>query len=251
MVKGLYTSALGMITQMYRMDVVTNNLANVDTPGYKRDIVAAQSFSAELMKRINEPGIRLFKDYPLGMVSQGVYVDDIYTDYSMGSFRQTKGPFDLAIAGSGFFCVQVNGAELYTRDGTFTLRPDGVLVTKDNGVVMGERGEIKLTDGNVFIDEKGRVYAGGEFIDTLKLIDFSDRKFLHKLENNYYKTTDDSKPIPFTGRVEQGMLENSNANTVREMVEMIALSRQYESNARMIAFHDAMMSHSANDIARR
>jgi len=251
MIRGLYTSALGMITQMNRMDVVANNIANVDTTGYKRDQVVAQSFTEELMKRLNDPGLRMFKDYPIGKVSQGVYVNDIYTDFTAGSLKQTAGPLDLAIHGQGFFCVWVDGEELYTRDGSFTLMPDGTLSTTDGGRVQGQSGDIILPNGIIVIDETARVYVNDLYIDTLKLTDFTDKHTLRKDKDNYYRVTPGSVQAPFEGMVSQGFLENSNVNSVREMVEMIALSRAYDTNSRLITIHDQLMGRSANDIARR
>ncbi|MCL2707810.1 MAG: flagellar basal-body rod protein FlgF [Defluviitaleaceae bacterium] len=251
MVRGLYTSALGMITQMNRMDVVANNIANVDTTGYKRDQVVSQSFSEELMRRLNDPVTRMFKDYPIGTVSQGVYVNDIYTDHSAGSFRQTGSSLDLALKGQGFFSVTVNGEELYTRDGSFTLASNGALVTKDGGWVQGAGGDVILPNGPVVIDEAGRIFVNGIYIDTLKLTDFSDKHTLRKEKDNYYRVTAESQFAPFEGSVTQGFLENSNVSSVREMVEMIALSRAYETNSRMITVHDAIMARAVSEIGRR
>lgn len=251
MIRGLYTSALGMITQMQRMDVVTNNIANVDTAGYKKDQVASQSFSEQLMKRINDPGLRLFRDFPVGKVSQGVFVDDIYTDFSAGSLRQTNGSLDLSLNGQGFFCVNVNGSELYTRDGSFTLMSDGTLVTTDGGRVQGENGDIVIPNGVISIDESGRIFSNDVYIDTLKLTDFTDKHTLRKDRDNYYRTTNESQITAFGGLVIQGYLENANVSSVKEMVEMITLSRAYETNSRMVTIHDATLNRAVNDIARR
>jgi flagellar basal-body rod protein FlgG len=240
-----------MITQMNRMDVVANNIANVDTTGYKRDQVASKSFTEEMMKRIHDPGLRLFKDYPVGRVSQGVYVDDIYTDFSTGPMRQTGGSLDVALNGQGFFCVSVNGEELYTRDGTFVLYPDGTLATKDGGHVLGNNGDITLPNGIINIDESGRIFVSGEYIDTIRTIDITDKHTLRAFKDNYYRTTPESETAAYTGSVVQGFLENSNVSSVKEMVEMITLNRIYEANSRLIAVHDQTLGRAVNDIARR
>lgn len=251
MVRGLYTSALGMITQMQRMDVVANNIANVDTTAYKKDQVVSQSFAEELMKRINEPGVRLFKNFNIGKVSQGVFVDDIYTDFAPGTLRRTDASLDLAISGYGFFSVNVNGEELYTRDGSFTLMPDGTLATLDGGHVQGQNGDIVIPHGDIDIDENGRIYSNGLYIDMLKLTDIADTHTLRKEQNNYYRITAQTEFLPFEGQVLQGLLENSNTKSVKEMVEMIALSRAYETNSRMVTIHDTTLNRAVNDIARR
>jgi flagellar basal-body rod protein FlgG len=233
------------------MDVVTDNIANVDTTGHKRDQVVSQSFTEELMKRLHDPGMRMFKDYPVGQVSQGVFVDDIYTDFSPGTFRQTNGTLDLAMDGQGFFCVDVNGTEMYTRDGSFTTLPDGTLVTSDGGHVKGQNGDILLPNGYIVIDENARVFVNGQYIDTLQMTDFSDKHTLRKTKDNYYTVTAESEKVPYAGRVEQGYLENSNVSSVKEMVEMITLSRAYETNARMISVHDQTLARAVSDIGRR
>jgi flagellar basal-body rod protein FlgG len=240
-----------MITQMQRMDVVTNNIANTDTTGYKKDQVASQSFTDELARRLNDPGLRLFQNRGVGPMGQGVFIDDVYTDFSTGSLRQTGGSLDIAINGHGFFCVDVNGEELYTRDGSFVLRADGALITKDGGLVQGQNGMINLPNGSITIDETGRIIVGDQYVDTLRVTAFTDNHTLRKLHDNYYRTIGSSQMAPFTGLLTQGFLENSNVNSVKEMVEMIALSRAYETNARMISIHDQTMNRAVNDIARR
>jgi flagellar basal-body rod protein FlgG len=241
-----------MMTQMQRMDVVTNNIANADTTGYKKDKVAAQSFTEALMHRINDPALlRMFKNSPIGGLNQGVFIDEVYTDFTGGSLRQTNGPLDVAIGGQGFFVVEVNGETLYTRDGSFVLRSDGALIKKDGGLVQGENGNIMLPNGAITIDENGRIFVGDDFIDQLRITDFADKTILRKLQDNYYRTIENTGTIPFEGSLSQGFLENSNVNSVKEMVEMIALSRSYETNSRMITIHDTTLGRAVNDIARR
>ncbi len=257
MIKGLYTAALGMTVQMKRMDVVTNNIANSDTAGFKRDIPVTQSFSALLERRLDDyAGSSRIHDKPVGNVSPGLFVDSVYTDFSTGTLRSTGGPFELAISGDGFFCVNVktdNGdtTEKYTRDGSFTLTADRTLVTKDGFPVLGEKGAVKLPEGEVSISKNGEIYVNGEMIDTLKLVDVENKESLRKAGNSLYDITDDSKLKGFKGEVVQGYLENSNTNSVREMVDMIALSRVYEANSKVVSAMDANLGRAVNEIARK
>lgn len=252
MVRGLYTSALGMITHMQRMDVTTNNMANVNTTGYKRDHVVSHAFSDRLMTRLNDPGIRLFSEFPIGRINPGVFVDDVFTDWQQGAFQQTGNHLDVAISGQGFFVVSMQGQEenLYTRDGTFSL-VGGVLLTKEGGRVQGQNGDITIPDGNIVIDENGRIFANEEYIDTLLMTNFSDLHSLRKTKDNFFTTTDASEAIPFVGTLQQGFLEGSNINIVNEMVQMITLSRAYETNARMITLTDQTLQHAVNSIGSR
>lgn len=256
MVRGLYTSALGMRTQMQKMDVVANNIANVNTTGYKKDMVVSRAFTEELMKRLDDPGESFRHDVPVGKVSQGVFVDDVYTNFTNGSLYVTGGSLDLGITGSGFFAVNVqdnngNATEMYTRDGAFTLASDGTLMTKEGNRVVGTSGDIVIPNGTIDIDAAGTVTANGVYVDTIKMTDFDDLHTLRKYGDNLYTTTAESTATAFQGALEQGVLENSNVNTVKEMVDIITVSRSYETNQRLILVHDTVMNRSVNDIARR
>ncbi|MCL2500181.1 MAG: flagellar hook-basal body protein [Defluviitaleaceae bacterium] len=254
MIRGLYTSALGMITNMQRMDVITNNMANADTTSFKRDHVVSHQFSELMMNRLHDPwsmpGLRLFHHTPVGPVAPGVFVDDVFTDWTQGSFRQTGSSFDLALQGQGFFIVNLNGEELYTRDGSFTLF-NGMLLTAEGGRVQGMSGDIVIPDGIASISERGRIYVNGEYVDTLQFTNFSDLHSLRKMEDNFFRTTEDSVRIPFGGRVHQGYLENSNSSIVNEMVQMITASRAFETNSRMVTVQDQTLQRAVNDIAGR
>ncbi len=255
MIRGLYTSALGMTTQMKRMDVVSNNLANADTNGFKKDTVSTKSFADELTKRLDDPKYN-FLNMPekTGNLSLGVYADEVYTDFSQGAVKQTGNKLDCSIGGKGFFSVSVskNGetSEKYTRDGSFTLTNDRTLTTKQGYPILGEKGQIKV-DGEFSVDEKGNVYSDGKFVDKLKLTDFNDYKTLRKYGENLTDVTSDTKKVSFAGSVNQGSLEASNVNVVREMVEMITVSRSYEANQRMIQAADQTLGRAVNDLARK
>lgn len=256
MIRGLYTSALGMTTQMQKMDVVANNIANVNTTGYKKDMVVTRSFSEELMRRLDDPGYHFPHDKAVGNVSQGVFVDDVYVDFSNGSLQNTGGSLNLAISGSGFFAVQTmdgngNPVEMYTRDGAFTRSADGTLMTKEGNKVAGLNGDIVLEDGHITIDQQGGVYVNDNYVDTIKMVDFEDKHTLRKTKDNLYMITPESSESVFSGTVEQGVLENSNVNSVKEMVDIITVSRAYEANQRMITIHDTTLNRAVNDIGRK
>ena len=250
MVRGLYTSAIGMHNSMQRMDVITNNLANINTTAYRRDHVVSHAFTEQFLYRLHDPDFRILNPIIIGRVSPGLFVDEIFTDWSQGSLEQTHGPLDLAIMGEGFFVVLVDDELLFTRDGSFTLA-NGVLMTTCGGRVQGLGGDINLPNGEIAIGEAGRIYVNGEYIDTLRLTSFTDLHTLRKLENNFFRTTEDSVEAAFAGSVHQGFLEGSNFNIVSEMVQMITLSRAYDTNARMVSMQDQTLQQAVNDIARR
>lgn len=254
MIRGIYTSALGMITNMQRMDVVTNNISNVNTVGYKRDHVVSHAFSDVFMSRMNDPGLRMFKSWPIGTLNPGVFVDDVFTAFTQGAFMETGNPLDLTLAGQGFFVVNWNGEELFTRDGAFTMA-NGVLMTKEGATLQGQNGDITVPNGYIVIDEQGRVLVNGEYIDTLRTANFT-REGLHslrKMQNNFFRASEytPGEDIPFVGTIQQGFLEASNVNIVKEMVQMITVSRAYDTNAKMITIQDGTLQRAVNDIARR
>lgn len=258
MVRGLYTSALGMTTQMKKMDVVSNNIANVDTTGYKKDGVVTKSFDEELLYRLYDNQDR---NYPagkvnIGSINYGLSVDNIYTDFSSGSIKITNAPLDLTLTDSGFFVVNHidkngNSTEKYTRDGGFAINQEGALLTKDGYSVLGESGPIILPAGSVVINETGRIFVNNEYIDTIRTVALSDNTDAVKFGENLYNFKDTATVTAYTGGIIQGALEGSNVNSVREMVEMITLSRVYESNQKMIQTHDSILAKVVNDIGRR
>ncbi len=255
MIKGLYTSALGMTTQMSKMDVVSNNIANAGTTGFKKDTVVTRAFTEELMERLNDK-TDVENSKRIGNVSQGVFIDDVYTNFKSGSLQQTNGTLDLAITGNGFFTVTTLNRDnsettRYTRDGSFTLDANGVLRTKDGHAVMGENGQITITGTNVVVTDDGSIYSNGTLIDRFAIVDFTDTHSLRKYGSNLYNTTPESVVGPFTGTVSQGFLESSNVNSVNEMVDMITVSRTYEANQRLITIHDMILGKVVNEIGRK
>ncbi|MBE6011435.1 MAG: flagellar basal-body rod protein FlgF [Lachnospiraceae bacterium] len=259
MIRGLYTSALGMTTQMNKMDIISNNIANVNTTGYKKDGVITQSFSEELMKFMDSAEGKksmLSGVQSVGKFSHGLFVDNIYTNFSNGSLKGTSGPLDCAVSGSGFFVIEKlndNGeaTEKYTRDGAFTIGAEGYLSTKDGDAVMGMNGKIAIPNGNISITDNGDVYVNSELIDRLKLVDFEDKTALRKEGSNLYSTLEGTEASAFKGKIEQGFLEASNVNSVNEMIELINISRTYEANQKMIQSHDSTLSKAVNEIGSR
>jgi len=256
LVRGLYAAGLGMTTQLKKMDIVSHNIANVGTAGYKKDSVATQSFAEELMKRLHDPGLQIFGHaVNIGRITSGVFVDTVFTNYSSGSIVKTDNVLDLSIAGDGFFAVDVAGpggrtAEKYTRDGQFTLA-DGRLLTRDGAAVLGVTGPVTVPEGDIVIDPAGNIFVNGDYINSLRMVDFEDRSTLRSVKDNMFETTADSVFKPATGLVEQGSIESSNVNSAREMIEMITVNRVYEANQRSIVTIDNTLNKAVNEIANK
>jgi len=239
MVKGLYTAYTGLANQQNRLDVVTNNLANATTTGYKKEGTTAQSFDSLMAIKINDPTSANINQN-IGTMSLGVKIGENYRDYSQGSFKSTSGLYDFALSGSGLFSIDFTSktgqeSTMYTRDGSFQMAQDGSLVTKDGDFVLGQDGPIVLpTNATISVDETGGIYADGQYIDKFAITDFEDNNYLEQYGENMYKAVDGATKKDATATVMQGYLEMSNVNVVSEMVQMITISRSFESSQKVM-----------------
>lgn len=190
-------------------------------------------------------------------MSLGVKIGENYTDYSQGSFKETGNTYDLALAGNGFFTISYtdkkgNTSEKYTRDGEFTMDSEGYLRTLEGDYVQGEGGNIMIPveTSEVSIRDNGDIYADGEYVDSLRIVDFEDYNNIEKFGENLYNVVDGATETESTAAVKQGYLEMSNINVVKEMVEMITISRAYESNQKLIQTEDDMLDKSVNQVGK-
>ena len=255
MVKGLYTAYTGMINEQHRMDVLTNNLANASTVGYKKEGATSQAFDDVLALKIKDTtDASMVK--PLGGMSMGVKIGENYTDHSQGSLRETGNTYDIALSGSGFFTIEFKNkagetSTKYTRDGGFTLDKEGYLVTKDGDYVLGTNGRIKVDPLQTsVIDKLGRIYQDDKLVGTLKITDFEDYNYLEHYGENYYQTVEGAKEKNGQFQTISGYLEMSNIKVVSEMVEMISISRAYETNQKIVQTYDSTLEIAANQIGK-
>lgn len=258
MIRGLYTSGYSMLTLNRKMDTVANNMANVNTNGFKRDTVVFEEFSEVLAKRFFDAGnVPKGKPSPIGQMALFNDIAEVHTDYTQGNLENTGLNTDLAIDGDdgAFFCVAVpddNNVyhEYYTRDGSFKIDSQGRLVTKDGYVVMGTNGAIVLDGSDFTVSEKGEVIQNGETIDTLRIRKFENPDSLRKYGMNLLTSANQSQDGTFEGTIRQGFVENSNVDAVKEMVEMITVLRAYESNQKMIQYQDSTLEKAVNEVGR-
>lgn len=251
MVRGLYTAYTGLLNQQYRLDTITNNLANSATVGYKKEGTTAQAFDEMFAIKVRD-GSEDYINKRIGKMSLGVKIGENYTDYSQGNLNQTENTFDLAIAGSGFFEISfTNKADVqsykYTRDGSFTLNKEGFLVTKDGDFVQGQNGNIQLsTSSEVLIDAQGNIIEDGVVTDKLKVVDFEDYNYLKKYGENMYDKVEGYTEKEADCTIEQGYLEMSNANVITEMVDMITITRAFETSQKFVQAADETLEKDVN-----
>ena len=253
MLRGLYTAYTGMEAQQHKMDVVSNNLANANTAGFKRDDVTMESFKEVLAIKINDPMNK--SNARIGSMSLGVSVDNVYTNFEQGALKLNGDPFSVALEGQGMIAVgrvDENGTiiEKYTRDGSFTLNANNELVTKDGNYVVGQNGIITIPTGSFSIKENGAIYENGAMVDQLRITGFEDYRTLKKIGDNLYEASEESVQTEFEGLVRQGYQEASNVNSVKEMIDMISVMRSYEANQKVLTTYDETLEKVVNNIGR-
>lgn len=254
MVKGLYTAYTGMINQQNKMDVISNNLANAATTGYKKEGSTSQSFDTVLAYKIKDQtsaGI----SRRIGTMNLGVKIGENYTDYTQGAFKTTDNTYDMAISGNGFFCVEFTNkagetSTKYTRDGSFTLNVDGYLVTKDGDYLLDRNGKrIRLdTLSTSRVDENGTIYQNDRAVATIGLKDFEDYNYLQHYGENYYEPVEGARFKAADAQIFSGYLEASNVQVVSEMVDLISVTRAYESNQKVIQTIDSTLEKAVNQL---
>lgn len=245
MLKGLYTAYHGMVNEQNRMDVLTNNLANVSTNGFKKEGTTSQTFDEVLAYKIKDTSESPNVAKKLGSLSLGVKIGENYTDYSQGSLKNTGNTFDMALNGQGFFAVEYKNKSdetsvKYTRDGSFTLNQDGYLVTEDGDFVLGTGDEKIQLDPlkDTKIDESGNIYQDDDEVGQILIADFADYNYLEKFGENMYTPIEGATLQASSSTVSPGYLETANVQIVSEMVNMISIARAYENNQKLIQTYD-------------
>ena len=236
-----------MTRESKRLDIVSNNLANASTTAFKSDGAVCGTFK----KALNDVMVAGSR------VDIANYTPDIvntYTNFTQGSLYSTGNATDLAISNdnSAFFTVEDgNGNKLYTRDGAFIIDKDNYLVTAQGYRVMGTEGYINIADSEFAVSVSGQINNNAnEILGNLLITSFDNPETLNKIGNNMLEASDESVEKVFEGEVQQRYLEMSNVNTVSEMVNMIAISRAYEANQRVLQTQDEMLGRSVSDVGR-
>lgn len=266
--KGVYTALSGAIAQTHKMDTISNNIANINTPGFKKDQVTFQEYLTAMEKEqsiMNVPrvpaSIESFYDLQGGDKS---YADlnGTFTDFSQGSLRATGNNFDLAVDGKGFFEVMTPQGLRLTRAGNFTMDGNGRLVTKDGFPVLKTGGDgadpasrmITITDSsNYHVSDTGEIFQGTESLGSLSVVNVTDPDALEKVGNSLYgfKPNKNAEIANVANpTVKQGFIETSNVNIVEEMSEMIKTHRTFESTQKAISTYDQMADKLVNVVGK-
>ena len=237
MFQGYYNLTANMITQNRNLNVISNNMTNVSTPGYKMDRIMQSTFRDEMIYRYDRDG-----KTAVGMVSRMNIADERVTDYTEGGIRETGDALDVGLTGNGFFVIDTGEGPVYTRDGSFNLDNEGYLTLPGIGRVQGTNGAIRLTTDNIIIDKQGNIFSeeGNQFFGTLQIVDFADYGQLTKISGSVFRANAQPQAADGGTTVTQRYLEDSNVSMAEEMTRMISSQRILQSSAQLLKIYDQL-----------
>lgn len=248
MTRGVYTAAAGMMANQAAQDAISQNLANAGTTGYKEDIPRFQSFDAALASRMSPSG-----QSSVGSLGSGVNLKDEITNFADGGLQKSGNPLDVAVTGDAALVIQTSQGPRLSRDGALSLDAKGNLVqTNGNAIVLGDNNQpirIPAKAKSIAISTRGEISADGVRIGRLKLAGLSAVDRPVKMGDNQF-AVQTLRPASATATVRQGYLEASNVNVVKEMVNMIAIMRAYETNQKMLQAEDDVTGKSVDEVSK-
>ncbi len=275
MIRGIYTSSSSMLCEIIRQDMVANNLANVDTAGFKQDQGIFKELPTMILRKVNDgqlyPPRPIYKFPKIGELGTGVILDESYTDFKAGGFDHTGNDLDMALENEkAFFVVEAPKGVRFSRDGIFTVNHEGFLTNMHGDFILGDKepvneanmGNILDEDGNmatnleriqigegqtINVDRDGRVLVDGEPQFRIARGMSADRKAFRKEGANKFVRAYGAVPRA-EGYVKQGYVEKPNFSLVTEMVKMIEVSRAYEANSKVIQSHDGLLDKVINSV---
>ncbi len=245
MVKGFYNLTSGMLTQGRKLDVISNNMTNAGTAGFKADAFSSSTFDEVLWQRTSSG-----QSQNLGTVSYITAPSQISTDFTQSSLEETGLPLDFALEGDGFFAVQTDNGRLYTRAGSFSLDEEGYLTLPGQGRVLDSAGNpILLVTDKIKADDAGNLFTDdGGFLGQLGVYVFDDTAALEKTDQGLFRTQ--AQPTQAGAAVRHGMTERSNVDLIQQMVAMMASQRAYQSAAQMSKMYDQVLSKITTEVGR-
>ena len=236
MFQGYYNLASNLIVQNRNMNVISNNMTNISTPGFKSDQLVQGTFRDEILYRFERDGRT-----PIGTTSRINTAEGVATDQTQGTLRATERALDLALSGKGFFAVQSGQETVYTRNGSFNVDNEGYLVLQGLGRVQGQNGPIRVNTDDIRVTEQGYVLSadGRENYGRLQVVDFADYEQLEKTANGAFRSN--AQPQGVNGTViKKGYLEDSNVSMVQEMTNMMSGQRSLQSSAQLLKMYDQL-----------
>ncbi len=254
MIRGLYTAASGMLTKQAQQETLSNNIANSNTAGYKKDKVIMQSFDEMVVRNIEGKSKGSTRNRVIGSMEFGVGVDEVKTYFTPGVIEETGRSLDFAIDGEGFFTLEDGeGNEKYSRDGRFQIDNEGYLVNSQGYRVLGEvegtKMTIQLNNADISLNADG-TFQNGEDRIKLSITRFADPGTLAKESANCYISADQSGEQDTSSSIRQKSLERSNVDMIEAITDMISIMRSYESNQKVIQAMDETLGKTVNEVGK-
>ncbi len=235
MYKGIYIALSGAVLKRRNMDIFAQNIANVNTPGYKKERISFKDYIVPVdNKRDLADDGRVMADLSKSII-----------DFSSGTIQRTGNALDLAINGEGFFALEEGR---YTRNGNFMISSDGYLATKEGVKVLGDGGPIAVQGRSIDISPSGEVLVDEVPVGKVKIVNFPDNGVLKKLSGGMFATAETGEEG--NSEISQGFLEQSNVNAIQEMVQMLASTREFESYQKIIHSFDEASSKTINELGK-
>ncbi|OLN33476.1 flagellar basal-body rod protein FlgF [Desulfosporosinus metallidurans] len=246
MIRGLYTSATGMLAAQTQSEIIGDNVANVKTPGYKEKLASNVSFPSMLIERMG--GNQATEAVQIGGLGTGVGVDRTVQSTIQGALETTGVKTDLALTSPGYFTVQTPGGDRYTRDGRFQLDANGMLQSPDGYALLGENGPIGPLSSEFSVKADGTIMDNGRVVDRLRVAEISADALKREGQSLYSS----SQPVQASvaTQVLQGSIEASNVDLPGQMVQMMTVMKAYEANQRVIQTQDEMIGKAVNEVGK-
>ncbi|MGI4787692.1 MAG: flagellar hook-basal body protein [Janthinobacterium lividum] len=248
MTRGVYTAAAGMIANQAAQDTIAQNLANANTTGYKEDIPRFESFLSEPVSRLSDADRA-----SIGTIGNGASLKDETTNFAEGGLQHSGNSLDVALTGDAALVIQTPQGPRLSRDGSLSMDADGTLIQTNTGQpVMSDRNatlSIPAKTKVISIGPQGDVTADGNRVGRIQLADLSSAVNPVKMGDNQYAVSS-INPASSTATIQQGYLESSNVNIVKEMVSMISIMRAYETNQKMLKSEDDATSQATTQVSK-
>ena len=232
MLDAITTTQVAMLQDQLRLQSISQNVSNMQTPGYKRQLIESTGFDEQIQTQ-------------MAAVSQQMQLS---TQNVQGTFVQSRLPHELALAGDGYFEVQTDEGVLYTRRGDFHVNEHGELATTTGARLLGKGGVLRVDDNAFTIDSRGGVFIDNHQVDQVNVVQFAHPESLNYLGQGLYQSQEAPLSASNATHVLQGFLEQSNVKSVDEMMEMIKTSRHFEASQRVMRTADELLSTAINQL---
>ncbi len=254
MANGMYIAMQGARVQEHRLDTLSHDLANAQTPGFKRQAAIYRQVHNDVTK-MGSPDQAMGVHHPVRFLPEDrlpVHLEERYTQFEQGALRFSGNDLDMALDGEGFFTVQGPEGPLYTRNGAFTMSREGLLVTHTGLPVLGQDGRpiaMPDTQGRLRVSRAGELFIDDQPAGRLNLVTFQNLQALTRAGDSNWQA-EGQDPQPSTAAVHQAHIESANVDPIRTMVELIKTNRIFELNTRAIQAYKAMDDQASRDVGR-